>query len=216
MLRDRAESDMHTMRQQTSRRNHAKFNPCLRCLYHTLVRGFSCSLNPRKNNLNTTWKVHSFWKRGELALQIENSRLEIDKLCCLSPPPFFDSEVTLTVNPQRMLDSGMTEDLWIGKGRRSGWCSRPMGVQAKGTSDKASTNKICRRAPRQWRTDVSTQSWHVRESWTSKRHKSRHKSTCDTLMFWNSTSSPRILDSLLCFSMNVREGKRIFKCSVRI
>ena len=32
----------------------------------------------------------------------------------------------------------------------------------------------------------------------------------------NSTSSPRILDSLLCRSMNAREKKRIFKCSVRI
>ena len=37
--------------------------------------------------------------------------------------------------------------------------------------------------------------WHVRESGTSKRH----KSTCETLMLWNSTSSPRILDSFLCF-----------------
>ena len=46
--------------------------------------------------------------------------------------------------------------------------------------------------------------WHVRESGTSKRH----KSTCDTLMLWNSTSSPRILDSLLCSSMNAREKKK--------
>ena len=32
----------------------------------------------------------------------------------------------------------------------------------------------------------------------------------------NSTSSPRILDSLLCCSMNAREEKRIFACLVRI
>ena len=88
---------------------------------------------PSKKNLNTSRKVHSLWKWGELALEIENFCLEIDKLCCLSPPPFFDSEVTLAVNPQRMLDSGMTEHLWIGKGRNLGWWSRPMGVQAKGT-----------------------------------------------------------------------------------
>ena len=55
-------------------------------------------------------------------------------------------------------------------------------------------------------------SWHVRGGGTSKRH----KSTCDTLMLLNSTTSPRNLDSFLCFSMNSREKKRIFKCSVRI
>jgi len=44
----------------------------------------------------------------------------------------------------------------------------------------------------------------------------RDTSTQVTFNALNSTSSPQILDSLLCSSMDAREGKRIFKCSVRI
>ena len=44
----------------------------------------------------------------------------------------------------------------------------------------------------------------------------RDTSTHVTFNAVNSTSSLRILDSLLCRSMNAREKKRIFKCSVRI
>jgi len=43
----------------------------------------------------------------------------------------------------------------------------------------------------------------------------RDTSTHVTFNALNSTSSPRILDSLLCSSMDAREEKKIFKSSVR-
>ena len=60
----------------------------------------------------------------------------------------------------------------------------------------------------------SSERWALMNT-SEEMGQARDTSTQVTLNALNSTNSPRILDSLLCCSMDAREEKRIFKCSVR-